>query len=511
MLSKLISAIKREPAPVTIIDADEEMDYQPKLGPPSWLINEPSQTSRSSSAQLELWPVSKIATEFASDGILSHVWGFDLKVVEIEGVDVLLRQDDPTKLELMRHIIRSGSNGSPRIWVDILDIDQTHNDVKLTQIEQLPNLYKSKKHTIIYHSEDPISLASGLTGATNRKLYIEVLDGMLQNCEHSSRVWTLQEFVLAHKVVHVFRTDDPTMVLVAHEQFKEVFNKLPAYERNGLATWFLREGDSSFSVPWNSPAEIVERVPPIRYCSKIHDYVNGRASIYGITPISYDASTKELFEKLLEFDGLMHLSGDFLTTDDGKKSIVPSNESEMQRFLLRSFQTVSERIISFQDKREGRIKELLLATIWLPYLRNGKFNSVDSRFVETNQGWAFQVPARIIRPDQEFLISMQYLGTAKVEWWKPENQEQRVFLYNHKLCGFESDGSLVDFPWKKTPFVVPYVAVIGTTVFLVKSISDSEVILGSAAGHYYGYSKGTTHQDAVKPKPYFERNVMLYF
>ncbi|ORY24641.1 hypothetical protein BCR33DRAFT_795734 [Rhizoclosmatium globosum] len=88
MLSKLISAIKREPAPVTIIDADEEMDYQPKLGPPSWLINEPSQTSRSSSAQLELWPVSKVATEFASDGILSHVWGFDLKVVEIEGVDV---------------------------------------------------------------------------------------------------------------------------------------------------------------------------------------------------------------------------------------------------------------------------------------------------------------------------------------------------------------------------------------------------------------------------------------
>ncbi|KAJ3046937.1 hypothetical protein HDU99_009638, partial [Rhizoclosmatium hyalinum] len=211
MFSKLISAIKREPAQVTIIDADEEMDYHPRRGSPSWNIAEPYKTSRSSSAQLELWPVSKIATEFASDGILSHVWGSDLKVVEIEGVDVLLRQDDPTKLELLRHVIKSGSNGSPRIWVDILDIDQENDAIKFAQIEQLPNLYKSKNHTIIYHSEDPESLAPALLGESNRKIFVEVLDAMLRSCEHSSRVWTLQEFVLAQKVVHVFRTPDPTM------------------------------------------------------------------------------------------------------------------------------------------------------------------------------------------------------------------------------------------------------------------------------------------------------------
>ncbi|KAJ3079498.1 hypothetical protein HDU99_010751, partial [Rhizoclosmatium hyalinum] len=486
---------------------------------PKWRVNTPTRF-QAVPTSLELWPVSRVAYEFANDGILSHVWGNDLKLQTISGKGVLLRQDDPTKLELFQHIIESGANDSPRIWVDILDIDQDDMAHKVAQIEELPELYRSKGFTIIYHSEDPESLpgllAHDLNENNKRDIRIEVMEGMLHSCEHSLRVWTLQETALANRVVHVFRTTDPTMVLVAHKQFKQ--NCLEALTTlNGptqldllysLPTWFFRTGDleSDLNVTglsdehlmflrrFVSPQDITKRLPQLRRTTQLLDHVNGRAAIYDMKPISYDASLRLFFTKLIDF-GIVYLFGDFPMDVQTKKAIFPTESESLHQIVLNGLQSKYEPRITTMNG-----SKVVSKSIRLPLLKRDSVFHADYSIIETEIGWALKLVAQIMRPNEDLLRSL-FLDQQEVDWWIPENQERRVFIHEGQLCGFKSSGEIQSFSWDMSPFVVPFVAVVKDTVYLVKEMSRNQVVLGKPVGNHI-----LDEEDEV-----FERDVIVHF
>ncbi|KAJ3080919.1 hypothetical protein HDU99_007051, partial [Rhizoclosmatium hyalinum] len=454
---------------------------------------------------LELWPIERLATEFANTGILSHVWGKTESTL-IEGVEVLLRTDDPTKVNLFREIIKSGQNGGPRLWVDVLDIDQKNVAVKLAQIEQLPSLYKSKEYTIVYHSE---RLGGDMFRAKAKwDVPLLVLRDMINNSEHSSRVWTLQEVTLANKLIHVFRTNDPTMVLVTHEEFKasylyEMFKCLQSGNHIDFIDYYnpsiIRENDMNpflwafvkvLSAKSSADSRKGDKLKQqTRFASVIHDHLNGRAAIHNIPPIAYNASNKDLIVKLLEIEAI-HLYGDFLLDQTGSKAVFPTEPKEFD-YLLSRFLTKDHKrsITGAVHKGFGSsfFRTCEFPILPLPCL-GFNHDSLHYTICETSNGTAFKLTekVRIIVPDENLLRQM-YLGLAEVDWWKPENEEQRLFVFEGQLCGFTSTCSYECIPWQKSPFVVPYLAIVPyqgkSAVYHVKRITESDVVFGVPAGN----------------------------
>ncbi|ORY39501.1 hypothetical protein BCR33DRAFT_719977 [Rhizoclosmatium globosum] len=462
---------------------------------------------------LELWPISRVASEFASTGILSHVWGSDPKRTMIEGVDVLIRQDDPTKIELLGEIIKSGANDQPRIWVDLLDVDQEDMALKLTQIEQLPELYKSKEHTIIYHSEDPSMLFWKLgdwfwkSGPTEYRIELDYMYDLLSKSEHSTRVWTLQESVLANKVVHVFCTPDPTNVLVAHSKTKSDY--LQGRKRlasSQFSMWFLRCGDDLLDLP--DKEMLAFYLPSKRTVSKLHDFVNGRAAMYGIKPLSYDAPIKDVFINLVKVNGGLYLHGDLPMDLSGTRAILDTLKENETLWKFLSVST-SNRRMSYVDSH-GFNKEMELCRLNVPLVYGWEV-------VETSTGFALKLnrKAAIFALNEDVLDCLEYIGATSVEWWKPHNQEQRIFLVREvwegentsKIAGFNEDGSLEYFSFDRFPVAVPYVAAVDDTLYLIRMMDETQVILGAVASspeiNYYRSIEG-------KAKPLYERDVLIH-
>ncbi|ORY46548.1 hypothetical protein BCR33DRAFT_849234 [Rhizoclosmatium globosum] len=189
--------------------------------------------------RLETWPVSKLVAELLPKGTLVHVNGTDVKEIEIEGVKVRVRQDDATKLELLRSIISSGNES--RISVDLLGSVKVGNVLDAFKAATSP--------VLVYHSETEFHQVLNKANQEDGISLLKSLSEIMERSEHACCQESYRQIRQAtSQLIHIFRTNDPAVVLVVHDAFKQACIQMmvesdsekpdPTFMR-----WFLRDAD----------------------------------------------------------------------------------------------------------------------------------------------------------------------------------------------------------------------------------------------------------------------------
>jgi hypothetical protein len=239
----------------------------------------------------QLWEVQSKYTA------VSYTWGSEnpTKAIEINGRPFTVRMNCWFALrQLWRH------NGSQYdetvhaetapargladlVWIDSICIDQRNTIEKMEQVSQMGRIYSSAN--LVAVSLRGLS-APNETGTGSHKV-IRPIDQALLDCPYWERVWTVQEFVLARRLVFFY---DKTMTSreSARQMVSDKTDAKSLFSPLGLTKiWLLRESSRLRAwIPF-PPAQAILQFQ-YRKCSNPHD------CLYGLLGLMSDVYRAEI-------------------------------------------------------------------------------------------------------------------------------------------------------------------------------------------------------------------------